>query len=92
MRLLILIALVYIGYRAFKSWMTSQPTDKASVTKTSSGEIDDVMVKDPFCEIYFPKRNGIPLRYGEKDYYFCSTTCRDKFVEALRRGDSEKNT
>ncbi|MBW1728928.1 MAG: hypothetical protein JRI63_11780 [Deltaproteobacteria bacterium] len=47
----------------------------------TAGEIDDVMIKDPFCEIYFPKKDGVHLRINGKDLYFCSKECRDKFLE-----------
>jgi len=43
---------------------------------------DDIMVKDPVCEIYFPKRNGFRAKLGGKDLYFCSKECRDKFLAA----------
>jgi len=44
--------------------------------------IDDVMVKDPFCEVYFPRREGHHLKYEGKDLYFCSSTCKEKFVQS----------
>ena len=46
----------------------------------SAGQIDDIMVKDPFCETYFPKRDGVHLKLGGKDLYFCSTDCRDQYL------------
>ena len=46
--------------------------------------VDDVMVKDPFCETYFPQRNGIKRVIGGQTYYFCSTECRDKYLEAIK--------
>jgi YHS domain-containing protein len=42
-------------------------------------EIDDEMVKDPFCGVYFAKRDGVLLRHQGQDLYFCSEDCRDKF-------------
>ena len=52
-----------------------------TVSNKTAGEIADVMIKDPFCEIYFPKKDGVHLRFEGKDLYFCSKECRDKFVE-----------
>jgi YHS domain-containing protein len=46
----------------------------------SVGEIDDVMIKDPVCDVYFPQRNGVHLNADGQDLYFCSRECRDKFV------------
>ena len=46
-----------------------------------SGKIDDVMIKDPFCEAYFPKRNGVHYKHNGEDLYFCSEDCKAKFIE-----------
>jgi len=81
MRLLILLGIIYIGYRAVKSWMLPGGSPKKTVFNTTAAQMDDVMIKDPFCEIYFPKKDGVHLRTNGKDLYFCSTECRDKFVE-----------
>ena len=57
----------------------------ASTSKTfagqAAGEIDDVMIKDPVCKVYFPKRDGVHLKTDGQDLYFCSSGCRDKFID-----------
>lgn len=83
MRLLIFLGLIYICYRALKSWLVQHSATHESVAGQAAGEIDDVMIKDPVCEIYFPKRDGIHLKADGRDLYFCSTECKDKFI-ALR--------
>ena len=78
-RIIIFIVAGYLLYRAVKSWML--PTSsKRSVSRKNTTEIDDVMIKDPFCESYFPKRNGVHLNFDGKDLYFCSSKCRDEFA------------
>jgi len=87
MRLLILIGLIYIAYRAFKSWAVQKTADTGFMKDQATGEIDDVMVKDPVCEVYFPKRNGIHLKHEGEDLYFCSADCKNEFVTRLgKRG------
>ena len=81
MRLLIIIGIAYLAYRALKSWMFQNVSTKRTVTGKTTGEIDDIMVKDPFCQAYFPKRNGVHLKAGGEDLYFCSKECRDRFIE-----------
>jgi uncharacterized protein len=81
MRLLILLIIIYVCYRAVKSWMLPVGSQKKEVFDKTFGQIDDVMIKDPYCEIYFPRKDGVHLRTNGKDLYFCSTECRDKFVE-----------
>jgi YHS domain-containing protein len=40
------------------------------------------MIKDPYCETYFPERDGVRLEIDGKEHVFCSTDCRDKFLDA----------
>jgi YHS domain-containing protein len=54
-------------------------------------EFDDIMVKDPFCNTYFPKRSGVHLHYKGQDLYFCKTECRDGFIAAQKENHGEKN-
>jgi uncharacterized protein len=81
MRLLILLGVIYLCYRALKSWMLQSGSSKKTVFDKPASQIDDVMIKDPYCEIYFPKKDGVHLRINGKDLYFCSKECRDKFIE-----------
>ncbi|MEA3436493.1 MAG: hypothetical protein U9R43_08500 [Thermodesulfobacteriota bacterium] len=81
MRLLIIIVVAYIAYRALKSWMLQNVSTKRTVNGKTTGEIDDVMIKDPFCQAYFPKRNAVHLKADGEDLYFCSKECRDRFIE-----------
>ncbi len=81
MRLLIIIGVAYLAYRALKSWMLQNVSTEKTVTGETTGEIDDVMIKDPFCQVYFPKRNGVHLKADGENLYFCSKECRDRFIE-----------
>jgi len=84
-RFLIIAGLVYLGYRALKSVIGERPSQKVSSSDRSTGKIDDVMIKDPYCEAYFPKRNGVHYRHNGEDLYFCSENCRDKFIEMKKK-------
>jgi len=81
MRLLILFAIIYLLIRSVKSWWPKRTMSQQSVSNRAVGEIDDVMIKDPFCDAYFPKRTGVLLRIRDKDLFFCSTACRDKYIK-----------
>jgi YHS domain-containing protein len=39
------------------------------------------MVKDPYCGVYFSRKDGVDLKIDGQDLYFCRNECRDKFVE-----------
>jgi YHS domain-containing protein len=79
-RLLVIMGLFYLLYRALKSWMAPL---KTPTYHQKTPEIDDVMVKDPFCEVYFPVKDGVRMTHEGQELIFCSTRCRDKFIEAL---------
>jgi YHS domain-containing protein len=83
MRLLILILLIYLCYRMLKRWLLPQP-GRGAFPRRSTGEIDDVMVKDPFCKAYFPKRTGVHANIDGEDLYFCSTECKERYVSSRR--------
>ena len=81
MRLLVLIGLLYLVYRLLKSRLLKDASSKKAVFKEKVGEIDDVMVKDPYCNVYFAKKDGVHLKINGEDIYFCSRECKDKFLE-----------
>lgn len=86
MRLLVLIGLLYLCYRLLKSWLPKETSSQKAAFEKKTGQIDDVMVKDPYCEIYFAKRDGVHVNIKGKDVYFCSTECKDKFLEKETKG------
>ena len=87
MKLIILGLIIYLVYKVLKSWMFRRGPLKTKVSREAAGEIDDVMVKDPYCEVYFPKRDGVHLNINGKELYFCSTECRDKFIAEHSKRD-----
>jgi len=88
MRLLIILLVGYLGYRYLKSWMISHTASRRQFQGRSGTSIDDVMVKDPYCEAYFPKRNGVSLTIEEREFCFCSKECRDKFVASRSKKEA----
>lgn len=76
MRLLILAALIYLGYRALKSRIGSGHQN----AETDLQNMDDEMIQDPFCGAYFPRKNAFRASVGKKDFLFCSEQCRDAYL------------
>ena len=79
-KIVILFVVVYVLYRSLKTWMFPAASSSRPVSDKTTAKIDDVMIKDPYCQAYFPKRNGVPLKFGGKDLYFCSNQCKDKYL------------
>ncbi len=78
-RILIYLLLIYIAYRVFRSLMTpSESSGRRS--RGENGPAVDIMIKDPVCEVYFPKKDGICINIDGNEICFCSMECRDKFL------------
>ena len=68
--------LVYTVFQMIKQAMLKPPG--APPEKTSRGE---EMVHDPECGAYVPRSDAIKTQTKDKTRYFCSTDCRDKYLE-----------
>ena len=79
-KFLILFGVGYLLYRSMKTWMFPDSRPRKNVSTQKEGQIDDVMIKDPFCEAYFPRRNAVHLNINGNDLYFCSKACRDQYT------------
>lgn len=84
-KLIILALAIYIVYKLFandilKKKKVAEKEDKAEKDrKIAAGE----MVKDPECGTYVSVDDSISVRDGDRNYYFCSYECRDKFLKKL---------
>ena len=73
--------LVYIFYVLIKFFRALGKVKKTRPPlKSSSG----LMVKDEMCNTYLPKEDAIREIYQGKEYYFCSSECRQKFLQQKR--------
>jgi uncharacterized protein len=81
MRLLILLGLLYLGYRFLKSWMFKETTSQKATFENKGAEINNIMVKDPHCGVYFSKKDGVHLDMSGQDLYFCSEACKEKYLD-----------
>lgn len=79
-RLLILCIVGVLIYRALKSWFSGGMEKQTNAPEAAGGYVDDVMIKDPVCGTYFVRRKGVSLMHGSKSVYFCSESCRDRYL------------
>ena len=49
-------------------------------SKKSPAEENNVMVKDPVCGMYMDSRLAIRLDRRDKSVYFCSESCKSKYL------------
>ncbi len=80
LRLLILGVLLYILYRLLFGGKKRRV--KSAGKKERGGQLPahDVLVEDPVCHTYVPKKHAVVTRQGDTTYYFCSEKCRDTFL------------
>jgi YHS domain-containing protein len=79
MKLIFYLLLIYLVYKVIKAW-TAPAVPPGREEHRNSGEVDDIMVKDPVCGVYFPKKDGIYMKKDGEDIYFCSPECKDRFT------------
>ena len=75
LRLLIIAAVVYLGYRLIRYVFLPQ----GRIEKRRHAGIIDEMVQDPQCKTYIPSREAIRKTIKGKEYCFCSKECADAF-------------
>ena len=81
-RLIVWILILIIGYKLIKTATSSFKTNK-KVNVSTPGQIADVMLQDPYCKAYFPKNQGVIACIRQKEIYFCSTECKEAFMDQL---------
>jgi YHS domain-containing protein len=70
------IGIVLKGFgEAFRSNSSAQTPGPRPTVTPSGGELK----KDPVCGTFISTSTGLQKRVDGEIYYFCSTTCRDKF-------------
>jgi uncharacterized protein len=81
-RLIVVSLFFYLVFRVIRHVMGQGPIMRGPVSDKPLGEIDNIMIQDPYCHIYFQKNEGVHLRTKGKDLYFCSAACRDKYLDS----------
>ena len=84
-RLLLGLGLGYIGYVVIKQvarslglWpQTPKPLDKEK-------EEPDVLVQDPVCKTFIPRREALRAEKDGTSYFFCSEGCLKRFLSSDR--------
>ena len=81
-KLILLVAVGYIFYRALKTWLMTGVDRPIDRTERGQVDVDDVLVQDPVCKTYIAQRSSIHLRRGSETIHFCIEQCRDRDLEA----------
>ena len=83
-KLLLFFVIIYFGFKILKSTVKTLGFGGAgtSQVKAGSGNIENIMIQDPVCKVYFARKDGVCHIIGGKKLCFCSEECRDKYLAA----------
>lgn len=90
-RLLLIAALVYLGFKVF-SWLSRNARLESAKRRTGSSGKDSVqteartseMVQDPVCGLYLSANEAKSLTDRGVTVYFCSDRCLKRYLEGGR--------
>jgi uncharacterized protein len=80
-KLLIYIVIGVLIYRLVKGLMVGNTGGGRRMSGRTPEQVDDVMIKDPVCGAYFPKRMGVTLDDNGHMVHFCSEKCRERYQQ-----------
>lgn len=73
----IVMYLIYVIIRLFQN-----PGKRRSDSSArGSTQVRGVMVKDEVCSTYLPREDALREVRDGREYFFCSSECRQKFLE-----------
>lgn len=75
LRIVILAILFYLLYRLLTGGKKKSPSNYRG-----SLPAQDVLVEDPVCHTYIPKKQAVSVKKDGAEHFFCSNECLDKFI------------
>ena len=93
-RLIVIFAIIYLGFKLIKSLGHFGFGSSKTLGGDDLGKIDDVMLQDPYCNVYFVKNSGVELKEKGERLFFCSAQCRDDYLKShtKKTNFSKKNS
>jgi len=77
-RLIIALLVGYLAYSVYKKvrQLLSQGSSGPRVTRPKEPE---VLVQDPVCGTFIPRKEALKFQKDGQDYFFCSEGCLQRF-------------
>lgn len=83
-RIILIGILFYIIYRIVRFFQKLGETSPRKYQKRAEPG-SKTMVKDEMCNTYIPEDEALKEIKGGRTYYFCSETCRQRFIQAEKK-------
>ncbi len=77
-RVLLAILAGYLAYSLFKKVRQFLQPGASGSQETRLNE-PEVLVKDPICGTFIPRKEALKWRRDGQDYFFCSEGCLQRF-------------
>ena len=78
-RLLLGLGLGYLGYVIIKQVARSLGLWPQTPRPLEKNQEPDVLVQDPVCKTFIPRREALRTEKGGATYFFCSEGCLKRF-------------
>lgn len=75
MRLIIMLILIYVGFKIVQGFMQKNQGEKPAVQEPEKEEA----FQDPVCGVYVTEDDAVIGRHEGKRIHFCSMACLEKY-------------
>ena len=76
LRILVLVILLYIGYRLVVGSKQNKVAAPRENKPPKEMPTSDILIEDPVCNKLVPKQQAVTLEIAGEKHYFCSKECR----------------
>ena len=76
-RLLLILGLGYVVYRLVQKWL--HPGAGPRPGPGPERDQPELLVQDPVCKTFIPRKEALKVQKDGKDYFFCSEGCLKRF-------------
>ena len=83
-RLLLGLGLGYLGYVIIKQVARSLGLWPQTPRPLEKNQEPDVLVQDPVCKTFIPRREALKAEKDGATYFFCSEGCLKRFLSSDR--------
>jgi YHS domain-containing protein len=87
LRIFILVVLFFILYKLLFGRRKKKKVVGSSTKQQRRSVAQDILVEDPVCHSYVPKKQAVQAVKNGETYYFCSEKCCKTFLE--KKGDEK---
>ena len=83
-RLLLYFGIGYLAYAIIKQVARSLGLWPQAPRPLEKDQEPDVLVQDPVCKTFIPRREALRAEKGGTTYFFCSEGCLKRFLSSDR--------